>query len=112
LRTFASVLSVADPDKVANLAAKATEARAKAPSASGALARARVVYFATHVLLAGETAMLAANHGELGTAVDPAQEEGGRRVRPRSSPIWRPGGDAARVRNHLCGWRATISLMI
>ena len=73
MRTVAWVLSVADPDKVVNLGAKATQARAKALSASGALARARVVHFATHVLVAGETAMLAANHGELGTAVDPAQ---------------------------------------
>ena len=83
--TVAWVLSVADPDKVVNLGAKATEARAKALSASGALARARVVHFATHVLVAGETAMLAANHAELGTAVDPAQnsEEGGRRVAHR-----------------------------
>jgi hypothetical protein len=40
LYTVARVLNVADPDKVVNLGAKAMEARAKALSASGTLARA------------------------------------------------------------------------
>ena len=75
MRTVAWVLSVADPDKVVNLGAKATEARAKALSARGALARAGVVHFATHVLVAGETAMLAANHAELVTPPKTARKE-------------------------------------
>jgi hypothetical protein len=38
-----------------NLGARATEARVKALSKDGTLARARVVHFATHGLVAGET---------------------------------------------------------
>jgi CHAT domain-containing protein len=64
LCTVARDLGMADPDKAVNLGAKATEAHVKTLSASGTLARARVVHFATHGLVAGETAMFAANHAE------------------------------------------------
>ena len=53
-----------DPDRVVNLGARATEARVKGLSADGTLARARVVHFATHGLVAGETALFAENHAE------------------------------------------------
>ena len=46
------------------LGEKAREATVKAVSADGRLATARVVHFATHGLLAGETAMLAASKAE------------------------------------------------
>ncbi len=51
-------------DSAVYLGARATVARVKALSASGELARARVVHFATHGLLAGETAMFAKNKAE------------------------------------------------
>ena len=46
------------------LGQRATVTQVKALSASGELARARVVHFATHGLLAGETAMFAKNKAE------------------------------------------------
>ena len=46
------------------LGQKASETTIKAVSANGTLAAARVVHFATHGLLAGETAMLAASKAE------------------------------------------------
>jgi CHAT domain-containing protein len=46
------------------LGAKASETTVKALSANRTLATARVVHFATHGLLAGETAMLAASRAE------------------------------------------------
>ena len=46
-------------EKVVHLGQEATVSNVKALSASGALGRARVVHFATHGLLAGETAMFA-----------------------------------------------------
>jgi CHAT domain-containing protein len=46
------------------LGAKASETTIKAVSASGMLAQARVVHFATHGLLAAETEMLAASKAE------------------------------------------------
>ena len=45
-------------------ASRATVTQVKALSQSGALARARVVHFATHGLLAGETALFAKNKAE------------------------------------------------
>lgn len=53
-----------DPDTVVNLGARATEARVKSLSADRTLARARIVHFATHGLVAGETALLAADRAE------------------------------------------------
>jgi CHAT domain-containing protein len=47
-----------------NLGEQATEARVKQLSASGALAKARVVHFATHGLLAGETEMVTGSTSE------------------------------------------------
>jgi CHAT domain-containing protein len=46
------------------LGEKASETTIKAVSANGTLAAARIVHFATHGLLAGETAMLAASKAE------------------------------------------------
>jgi CHAT domain-containing protein len=46
------------------LGERATETTIKALSANGSLATARVVHFATHGLLAGETEMLAATKSE------------------------------------------------
>ncbi len=48
-----------DLDKAIYLGGRATVSQVKALSQSGALARARVVHFATHGLLAGETALFA-----------------------------------------------------
>jgi CHAT domain-containing protein/tetratricopeptide (TPR) repeat protein len=48
-----------DLDKAIYLGGRATVTQVKALSQSGALARARVVHFATHGLLAGETALFA-----------------------------------------------------
>jgi CHAT domain-containing protein/tetratricopeptide (TPR) repeat protein len=50
--------------KAVYLGEQATVSRVKALSNSGALVRARVVHFATHGLLAGETAMFAKNKAE------------------------------------------------
>lgn len=49
----------ADPRTSVNLGARATEARVKEMSRSGALARARILHFATHGLVAGETREIA-----------------------------------------------------
>ena len=51
-------------DSAVYLGERATVAQVKALSASGDLARARVVHFATHGLLAGQTAMFAKNKAE------------------------------------------------
>ena len=51
-------------DKAVYLGGRATVSQVKALSKSGELARARVVHFATHGLLAGETAMFAKNKAE------------------------------------------------
>jgi CHAT domain-containing protein/tetratricopeptide (TPR) repeat protein len=55
---------IAAPDAVVNLGERATEGRVKVLSADGTLARARVVHFATHGLVAGETALFAKSHAE------------------------------------------------
>jgi CHAT domain-containing protein/tetratricopeptide (TPR) repeat protein len=51
-------------EEVVYLGEKATETTIKALSANGTLAQARVVHFATHGLLAGETEMLGASRAE------------------------------------------------
>ena len=51
-------------DSAVYLGQRATVAQVKALSASGDLARARVVHFATHGLLAGQTALFAKNKAE------------------------------------------------
>jgi CHAT domain-containing protein len=54
-----------DPlDAAVYLGARATEAQVKQLSASGKLARARIVHFATHGLIAGETTRLAKSRAE------------------------------------------------
>src|SRR5215831_1563167 len=73
LCAVARARGIVDPDKAVNLGAKATEARVKALSANGTLARARVVHFATHGLVAGETAMFAANHVEPALLLTPPE---------------------------------------
>jgi CHAT domain-containing protein len=55
------------------LGEKATEANIKALSANGALASARVVHFATHGLLAGETKELAASRAEPSLILTPPE---------------------------------------
>src|SRR5262249_8390609 len=51
----------------------ATETMIKALSTNGTLAKARVVHFATHGLLAGETQMLAASRAEPSLLLTPPQ---------------------------------------
>ena len=53
------------------LDADATEAEIKALSASGALARYRIVHFATHGLLAGDVAIMAKRQGEPALVMTP-----------------------------------------
>jgi CHAT domain-containing protein len=55
------------------LGEKATEKTIKALSATGTLARARVVHFATHGLLAGETELLATSRAEPALILTPPQ---------------------------------------
>lgn len=67
-------------DKAVYLGERATVTEIKALSESGALARAKVVHFATHGLVAGETALFAANKAEPSLlftppAADKASEE-------------------------------------
>ena len=56
------------------LGAKASEKQVKSLSANGALARARVVHFATHGLLAGETEALAPSKAEPALLLTPPQQ--------------------------------------
>ena len=58
-------------DGAVYLGAKATVSQVKALSASGELGQARVVHFATHGLLAGETAMFAENKAESALLLTP-----------------------------------------
>ena len=61
-------------DKAIYLGSRATVAQVKALSRSGALAKARVVHFATHGLLAGETALFAKNKAELALLLTPPRQ--------------------------------------
>ena len=61
------------PPEVVFLGAKATEARIKALSASGTLKSYRVLHFATHGLVAGETQSLVANMAEPALLLTPPQ---------------------------------------
>ena len=61
-------------DSAVYLGERATVAQVKALSASGELARARVVHFATHGLLAGETALFAKNKAEPALLLTPPPE--------------------------------------
>ena len=61
-------------DKAINLGSRATVTQVKALSQSGALARARVVHFATHGLLAGETALFAKAKAEPALLLTPPAE--------------------------------------
>jgi CHAT domain-containing protein len=61
-------------DKAIFLGSRATVSQIKALSQSGALARARVVHFATHGLLAGETAQFAKNKAEPALLLTPPAE--------------------------------------
>ena len=56
------------------LGAKASEKQVRSLSANGALARARVVHFATHGLLAGETEALAPSKAEPALLLTPPQQ--------------------------------------
>jgi CHAT domain-containing protein/tetratricopeptide (TPR) repeat protein len=58
-------------DEAVHLGDKATETNLKALSARGALANARIVHFATHGLLAGETETLAASRVEPALLLSP-----------------------------------------
>ena len=60
--------------KAVHLGKEATVSKVKALSRSGDLARARVVHFATHGLLAGETAMFAKNKAEPTLLLTPPAE--------------------------------------
>jgi CHAT domain-containing protein len=64
---------IANPDAVVNLGERATEARVKSLSADGTLARARIVHFATHGLVAGETALFATAHAEPALLLTPPE---------------------------------------
>jgi CHAT domain-containing protein len=77
LCAVASGLGVApaDLDKTVHLGSRATVTQVKALSATGELARARVVHFATHGLLAGETAMFARNRAEPALLMTPPAAE-------------------------------------
>ena len=60
-------------DSAVYLGARASETTIKRLSASGSLAQARVVHFATHGLLAGETEMLTATKAEPALLLTPPQ---------------------------------------
>ena len=60
--------------KAVHLGERATVSKVKALSRSGELARARVVHFATHGLLAGETALFAKNKAEPALLLTPPAE--------------------------------------
>ena len=62
------------PDSAVYLGARATEATVKALSASGALAQARIVHFATHGLLAGEIQMLSSTKAEPALILTPPEK--------------------------------------
>ena len=68
-------------DSAVYLGARASETTIKRLSASGSLAQARVVHFATHGLLAGETEMLTATRAEPALLLTPPAngQRGGRR---------------------------------
>src|SRR5262249_11871054 len=56
--------STGAPESAVHVGGKATETAVKALSASGMLAQARVVHFATHGLLASQTGMVAGSTAE------------------------------------------------
>ena len=62
-----------NPDHVVNLGARATETRVKQLSADGTLSRAKVLHFATHGLIAGETATLAKSLAEPALLLTPPE---------------------------------------
>ena len=60
-------------DKAVYLGGRATVTQVKALSKNGELARARVVHFATHGLLAGQTALFAGNKAEPALVLTPPE---------------------------------------
>jgi CHAT domain-containing protein/tetratricopeptide (TPR) repeat protein len=64
---------VGAPPQSVLLGANATEARVKALSETGALAASRIVHFATHGLLAGETEAFLASHAEPALMLTPPE---------------------------------------
>ena len=62
-----------NPDTVVHLGGHATETRVKALSADGTLARTKIIHFATHGLIADETASLAVSHAEPSLMLTPPQ---------------------------------------
>jgi CHAT domain-containing protein len=73
LCAVAQTLGVPEADlrEAVYLGSRATVTQAKALSQSGALAKARVVHFATHGLLAGETPLFAKNRAEPALVLTP-----------------------------------------
>jgi CHAT domain-containing protein/Tfp pilus assembly protein PilF len=65
---------VGAPQQSVLLGANATEARVKALSETGALAGARIVHFATHGLLAGETELFLTSRAEPALMLTPPEE--------------------------------------
>lgn len=65
---------LANPDKAVFLGARATETQVKKLSADGTLARYKVVHFATHGLIAGETASFVASNAEPSLLLTPSDE--------------------------------------
>jgi CHAT domain-containing protein/tetratricopeptide (TPR) repeat protein len=64
---------VGAPQQSVLLGENATEARVKAMSEAGALAGARIVHFATHGLLAGETELFLTSHAEPALMLTPPE---------------------------------------
>jgi CHAT domain-containing protein/tetratricopeptide (TPR) repeat protein len=73
LCAVARARGMTDLDKAVNLGARATEARVKALSGDGTLAHAGIVHFATHGLVAGETARFIGNHAEPAVLLTPPE---------------------------------------
>ena len=63
------------PDSAVYLGERATVSQIKALSASGALGRARTIHFATHGLVAGETALFLRNRAEPALLMTPPAKD-------------------------------------
>jgi CHAT domain-containing protein len=67
--------SLGAPDSAVYLGERATVSQIKSLSASGALGRARAIHFATHGLVAGETALFFRNHVEPALLMTPPDKD-------------------------------------
>lgn len=74
LCAVARALGLSDPDAAVYLGARATETNIKSLSTDGTLAGAKVVHFATHGLIAGETATLVRNRAEPSLMLTPPEK--------------------------------------